>query len=100
MKKITTLAQLRVLITNYQDELIAAAKKSGGVWENFGQDKVRAVREVADKLTDFDSAIPFHEREAVRVACENFNAWACSYSLFWSNYGKAMVIKPYVIKWA
>ena len=82
MAKITTLKQLKNLIDQYKGELIAEAKETGGVRENFGQDRVRAVRNIVNQLTDFDSPISFEEREAARLACEGFNEWASTYSLF------------------
>ena len=81
MAKITTLRQLRTLINEYKKELIAEAKEKGGVWENFGQDKVREVQDIVSRLTAGNDELPdYDERTAARNAAKEFNEWASAYT--------------------
>lgn len=34
-----------ITISNFKAKMIAKAKRKGGIWENFGQDELRGLRE-------------------------------------------------------
>lgn len=64
-------------IDSAKKRLIAKAQRKGGIWENFGQDEVRAIEDKFVDISNYSS-----EMNTVRKIIDNFNEWCMTYTGF------------------
>lgn len=60
-----------------KNKLIKLARQKGSVWENFGQNEVRKLKDKYIDISDYSSKM-----NSIRDAIDSFDNWCMTYTLY------------------